>query len=210
MPDVIPIPDNEVLRRIEALPGPRSIVALAGAPGSGKSSYAGAVSTQLNRRGRVTAAVLQMDGYHLDNAVLDAHGWRPRKGAPHTFDVDGLARDIERLRQSRQAVLVPVFDRALDLSRAAAREIPPECSVVIVEGNYLLLDDTGWRDLRAAFDLTIALDVPLPVLEARLMARWRGYGFAEPDAAAKVLDNDLPNARLVIAQGLDAQLRVPN
>ena len=44
------------------------------------------------------AALVPMDGYHFDNAVLVERGLLPRKGAPQTFDVDGLARDLERIR----------------------------------------------------------------------------------------------------------------
>ena len=72
------------------------------------------------------AALMPMDGYHFDNAILVERGLLPRKGAPQTFDVDGLARDLERLRAGGREVIVPVFDRKLDLARAGARAIRPE------------------------------------------------------------------------------------
>ena len=129
---------------------------------------------------------------------------RPRKGAPWTFDVAGLARDLARLRADDGPVLVPVFDRGLDLSRAAAREIGPEVRIVIVEGNYLLLDQAPWDGLAPFWDVTLALDVPEAELHRRLVARWLEHGH-DPDAAeARAQANDLPNARTVVRQSRPA------
>lgn len=174
----------------QAASGGRLIVALAGAPASGKSTLVDDLAQELGAR----AAVLPMDGYHLDNAVLEARGHRDRKGAPWTFDVGGLARDLARVRADDAPVLVPVFDRALDLSRGSAREITPDVRIVLVEGNYLLLNDPPWVALAGFWDLTVMLDVPLSVLEARLIQRWEGRA----GAADWIRLNDLPNARIVI------------
>lgn len=183
--------------------GPRrALVALAGAPGSGKSTLAEALLSALGEG----AAIMPMDGYHLDNALLDQRGDRPRKGAPWTFDVAGLARDLARLRADDGPVLVPVFDRRLDLSRASAREIGPEARLVIVEGNYLLLNQSPWDALAPLWDLTLALDVPEDVLRARLIARWLDHGHDPAAAEARALANDLPNALTVRAHSRPADL----
>ncbi len=74
-----------------ALPdGRRHLVAVAGAPASGKSTLAATMADDLTRKGRA-ACVLPMDGFHLDNRILDARGLRQRKGAPETFDLRGFA-----------------------------------------------------------------------------------------------------------------------
>lgn len=205
-----PAIDPEICHHILGLQvGERCFVAVMGPPASGKSAYADALCAELNAKGG-QAVVLQMDGYHLDNAILDACGDRARKGAPHTFDVAGLQRDLGRLRDGQGTVYVPIFDRALDLSRAAARAISPACRIILVEGNYLLLDQEPWRSLHGSFDLSIALDVPEPVLAARLHKRWRDLGLSERDVAAKVLENDLPNARLIREHSIPATLVVQN
>ena len=70
---------------------PRFIVAIAGPPGAGKSTLADALHEELTRRGE-KSAVLPMDGFHMDNGILEERGLLKRKGAPETFDVRGLPR----------------------------------------------------------------------------------------------------------------------
>lgn len=184
----------------------RMIVAIAGAPGAGKSTLAGDLCAALNQRRAGLAMVMPMDGYHLDNALLDARGLRARKGSPPTFDVDGLARDLARVRAADRPVIVPVFDRDLDLARAGAREIAPGVPVILIEGNYLLLDQEPWRDLAGLFDLTVFVAVPEAELERRLIARWLHHGHDPAAARARALGNDIPNARLVAAGSRPADI----
>jgi pantothenate kinase len=198
-----PILADDILARLGSK---RMIIAIAGAPGAGKSTLAESLHDALNRLHSGVAAVMPMDGYHLDNALLDARGLRSRKGSPPTFDVDTLARDLARIRAADRPVILPVFDRELDLSRAGAREVPPEVRVILLEGNYLLLDDSPWRELAHLFDMTIFLAVPEAELERRLIERWRHYGH-DPDAArARALGNDIPNARLVASASRPADI----
>ena len=182
-----------LVERLTALAGAeaRVFVAIAGAPASGKSTL---------------AEILPMDGFHYDDAVLRARGALARKGAPDTFDVDGLAATLERLAARDRPVAVPVFDRALEISRAAARVIDPGVRLILVEGNYLLLDDPDWARLRPWFDLTVLVDVPLTLLEARLAERWSDM--APELAQAKIAGNDLPNARLVAEGSIEADIVV--
>lgn len=184
----------------------RRIVAVAGAPGSGKSTFAERLRDRLE--GRVAAQVLAMDGFHYDDLVLEARGDRQRKGAPHTFDVEGLASALARIAADRGAVAVPVFDRAIEIARAGARIIETGTRLVIAEGNYLLLDAPEWAALRRFFDLTVFLEVPEAELERRLLARWAGYGLEGTALREKMQGNDLPNMRLVVGRSVSADLVV--
>jgi pantothenate kinase len=175
----------------------RFVFAIAGPPGAGKSTFAEALLAALEAATPGEAALMPMDGYHFDNAILVERGLLPRKGAPQTFDVDGLARDLERLRAGGREVIVPVFDRNLDLARAGARAIRPEHRVVVVEGNYLLLDEPPWRELAPLFDRTLFLAVEREELRRRLIDRWRSHGLGPAAAVARAEGNDLPNAELV-------------
>jgi pantothenate kinase len=130
---------KDVLGAIQRTRRPeRAIIAIAGPPGSGKSTTAAWIADELNSAERGSAAVLGMDGFHFDDLVLIERGWRARKGAPETFDVAGLEHLLIRLRNnSEHEIAVPVFDRAMEISRAGARIIPQSARLVIIEGNYL-------------------------------------------------------------------------
>ena len=178
--------------------GNRVIAAIAGAPGSGKSTLAEKLVGKLNGRRPGLAAVLPMDGYHYDDLYLVPAGLRPRKGAPMTFDVGGLFHTLKRLRaQDEDAVAVPVFDRKIEIARAGARLIPKETPVIVVEGNWLLLNQAPWDRLRPMFDVTVMVEVPEHVLRARLRGRWERLGLAEAEIVEKLEENDLPNGRWV-------------
>lgn len=188
----------------------RLIVGIAGAPGSGKSTLAQQLESKLDElldEREESAVVVPMDGYHLDNVILDAHGSRSVKGSPSTFDVDGFVNLIARLRvPSDRAVYVPVFDRSADLARNAAQEVNTTHSIVLVEGNYLLLEREPWSELGQMFDMSIMLDVPFNVLEQRLIQRWLDHGHSAEEARTRALANDLPNAQVVVAESTAAHI----
>lgn len=194
-----------------AASGGRVIAALAGAPGSGKSTVAEHLVDALNARAAGLAAILPMDGYHYDDLYLVPAGLRPRKGAPETFDVGGFAQTLKRLRAAdEEFVAVPVFDRDIEIARAGARLIPASAKVIVAEGNYLLLNRAPWSGLRALFDVAVFVDVPEPVLRQRLTARWQHYNLPADEIAQKVDGNDLPNARLIMANTAGADFTLPN
>lgn len=202
---------DALLDRLTELAGQtrRSFVALAGAPGAGKSHMADRLAAGLARRAPGQAAILPMDGYHLDDILLEQRGDTARKGAPHTFDLDGFTAMLDRLAaDDGRPVLVPVFDRSIEIARTAACEIPTSARLIIAEGNYLLLDQPGWSDLARRFDLTVFIDVPEETLRQRLTARWAGKDAG--NAMQKLEGNDLPNMRLVLTHRLPADLRLPN
>ena len=178
----------------------RVITAIAGPPGSGKSTLAEAVAEAINAHtGEDCATVFPMDGYHFDDTILEARGDRPRKGAPHTFDVDGYRHTLMRLRDVDGDVAVPVFDRSLELSRGSARLITPQHRFIISEGNYLLLNEAPWSALAPMFDLTASIIEPEAELARRLHVRWVHYKLSPAEITAKMEGNEMPNVRLVLS-----------
>jgi pantothenate kinase len=186
----------------------RLLVALAAPPAAGKSTLAERLRRKAEAAlGPGVAAVVPMDGFHLDNAVLSARGLLARKGAPETFDAAGFVALVERLRWE-QEVVVPLFDRARDLAVAGAAVVEARHRLVIVEGNYLLLDRPPWDRLAGLWDLSVAIEVPLAELERRLVGRWLAHGLERGAAEARARGNDLPNAELVLEASVPADLVV--
>lgn len=183
----------------------RFVVAIAGPPGAGKSTLAAEIAALLSES---SAVVVPMDGFHFDDAILHARGMRSRKGAPETFDAAGFAALLQRIRRREPDVAIPIFDRSMELSRAAAAIVSADTRFIIVEGNYLLLDEEPWRSLAPLFDLTVFLDVPRFELERRLLRRWHDHGKSDADARAWVASNDMPNVDRVIAGSRKADLSV--
>ena len=184
--------------------GDRILVAITGAPASGKSTLAAEINRRLNLQ-KVKSMVVPMDGFHLDNAILEARGLRQRKGAPETFDADGFLHLINRLREPVE-VIAPIFDRTRDLSVAGAVVIPANCQVVIVEGNYLMFEETPWEFLAPLWDLTARIDVPMEKLRARLIQRWLSLNYSRAVATQRAERNDIPNAQRVIDKALPCDI----
>lgn len=172
----------------------RFVVAIAGPPAAGKSTLTASLLEALGGR----AGVVAMDGFHFDNDILDARGHRDRKGSPHTFDVTAFGTILGALRADRSVEMaVPVYDRAMSMARNCATWISRDHDVLVTEGNYLLLDEQPWSDLRSLFDLTIWIDVPLSTVESRIIERWSAAQLPAEEIRRRTEDNDLPNARLV-------------
>jgi len=191
------------IRQLEA---PRNLIALVGAPASGKSHLATELEAALNQAAPGSAAVLPMDGFHRDNDWLEAQGLLARKGAPETFDLEALAECLSSVKSAQDDLAVPSFDRRADAVVPAGLTIPASARYVLVEGNYLLLSRPGWRDLFPLFDLTIHVCVAEAELRKRLMARWSDL--PEAEARRRTDENDLPNARLIARENRAADFRV--
>ena len=166
----------------------RYIVAIAGPPGAGKSTFAQA--------------------FHLDNSILVDRNLLDRKGAPATFDTAGFIHLMNRLSNFEDDVVIPEFDRNKDLSIAGSSIISTKDKVLIVEGNYLLIEEEPWTKLKKTWDQTIFINPGIDTLEQRLLNRWLRHGLDTQDAKKRTLSNDLPNARYVIEKSSDSDIQI--
>lgn len=181
--------------------GRRAILGLAGPPGAGKSTLARAlVEGVRSRLGCAAAAYAPLDGFHLSNAQLRRIGRRHRKGAPDTFDVWGYVTLLRRLlTEADRDVYAPDFDRTLDEPVAAQLVVPSGARLIVTEGNYLALDEPGWRDARRLMAQVWYVDAPDVAREERLLARQLAGGRSQAAAQDWVVRSDRPNGELVKA-----------
>jgi len=197
-PTLPPLPD-EALQRLRRLAdaGARRLLGLVGPPGAGKSTLAAALQAAEPQRSQV----VPMDGYHLANTELARLGRAGRKGAPDTFDAAGFAALLRRLRTpvAGETVYAPEYRRELEEGIAGAIAVPAAVPLLIVEGNYLLLDEGGWAPVAALLDEVWYVDVDDALRVLRLEARHRRFGRSADEARAWVQQTDEPNARRIAA-----------
>jgi pantothenate kinase len=197
---------DDLVGRARALgqPGRRSVLGLCGPPGAGKSTLASRLVEVLGE----DAVVVPLDGFHLHDDELARLGRSDRKGAPDTFDVGGYVALLRRLREEG-TVYAPAFDRDRELALAGAIAVLPQHRLVVTEGNYLLLDRPGWREVPGLLDECWYVDLPDAVRVPRLIARHVRHGRTQQDAEAWVHRSDEANARLVVPTRERADLVVP-
>jgi len=181
----------------------RLMVAVAGAPAAGKSTLAAEIVVALGD----TAAVVPMDGFHLDNATLKARGRLAKKGAPDTFDADAFIALVKQI-SSGGACSYPTFDRIEDCVVPGGGKVDASAKIIVFEGNYLLLKANPWAKLADLWDITVLIDVHLEELRRRLIKRWLDHGHSEAQAIERAQSNDIPNAELVTRNSGSPQFAV--
>ena len=172
----------------------RVVLGIPGSPGSGKSTLGEHLATALAD----VAVLVGMDGFHLAQEELDRLGRHERKGAPDTFDALGYVNLLRRLRVADEDVVyAPRFDRDLEEPIACAVPVRRDVRLVITEGNYLLVDQPGWSQVRELLDACWYVDPGEDVRIERLIARHVGHGRSVDEARERSLGTDQRNAEVI-------------
>ena len=177
----------------------RILVFLAAPPATGKSTlllFLAQLAQEHEEFTRVQA--LGMDGFHHPNRYLETHSilrdgvetpLKSIKGAPETFDVVHLAAKLAAAKEG--ATPFPVYDRRIH--DVVPDALIADAPILLVEGNWLLLDEEPWRALRALADYRIRIDAPSALLKDRLIARKVQGGLSEAEARAFYETSDRRN-----------------
>ncbi len=181
-------PDNE-----------RYFLGITGCPAAGKSELAKALLDTINfRTGIDFAVVVPMDGFHLPNSILKERDLLQVKGTPETFDANRFVEMINRLYEfPGQITMCPAYDRVSHNPVKDSITIKPSNRLIIVEGNYLLLNRSPWNLIRTKLDEVWYLDTPLEIIKERLFDRHVSGGTDVKEAQRKIMSVDMPNAELI-------------
>lgn len=204
LPPLLEQPMERLSALLESRPS-RSMIALAGVPGSGKTTLASLLADAVNARTAPnTMLALRMDGFHFRKAALrqfpnPAEAFA-RRGAPWTFDAAALHQGLEELRASygRRDVPWPGFEHAVGDPIEDALNVPASTRLVLVEGLYLLHRADGWETISTCFDECWYLDTPLKLALERLALRhMQAWGITRDAADHRIATSDGLNAELV-------------
>ena len=176
----------------------RFAIGLAGGPGVGNSTLAVKLVEALNAADPGIAAYVPMDGFHMRHSKLEHLGTVKDKGAPHTFEGAAFAEFLAGLKAATGAVSGPGYSRAIEDVVVDAFVVPARAKVLVVEGNYLLLANAPWWQVRPLLDLAVFVDLPRETVKARLLRRHAEHGlFSEARNREHVERVDLANYDLV-------------
>lgn len=182
----------------------RVIIFLAAPPGVGKttlSQYLEQLSKEIDGIEEVQG--IGIDGFHYKNNYLDSNfveregkkiKLRDIKGAPETFDYKSLKNKLENIKNIN--MLWPVYNRKLH--DVEEDKILIKKNIVILEGNWLLLDEKEWKKLSNYADYSILIKANETLLRERLIERKVLGGIEKVDAIKFYENSDKKNILKVL------------
>ena len=196
--------------------GRRILILLAAPPAAGKSTLVNFLEVlSACSEGVQPLQSVGMDGFHYPQSYLRSHTvvqdgqeilLSSIKGSPPSFDLPGLTERIRRLREEPVCPW-PLYDR--NLHDPQEGKISVTGSIVLLEGNYLLLPLEGWRDLKDQADYTVRILAESADVRERLIVRKMNSGLSRGEAEQFVDRSDLANVRLCAKmQPADLTLRL--
>ena len=201
------------LTKMQKEKGRRVLMLLAAPPGAGKStllSFLEKLASEDEQSGEIQ--IIGMDGFHRRQAYLVSHTvirdgeempMSRIKGAPPTFELEKLTERLKRIAAGENCGW-PTYDRRLH--DPVDDVITVEGDIVILEGNYLLLDEPGWRELKDLADYTVLIRADKELLRTRLADR-KAMGMATRQEAEKFVEfSDMRNVRTCLEHSGDVDL----
>ena len=156
-------------------------------------------------RSPIEIAVVPLDGFHFSNDYLDAHTavdrdragtLRSFKGRPCSFDGSKALASLKLVKNGGEATL-PVYSRTLHNPVPGGLRVRREHRIILVEGNFLFLDETPWSEMRELFDLRVFVTERRELLHRRLVERHTRGGSTAEEAERRIIRVDAVNVEEV-------------
>jgi len=185
----------------------RYLIAIAGVPGSGKTTIADKLSLHINSKVPHLSVVVPMDGFHYYKSELDkmpdpekAHA---RRGAPWTFNSKKFLDKVREIKTNSK-VTAPSFEHHIADPVEEDIKILPENRIVIVPGIYVLVNDEDLdggtcsligKEFNERWFMDIDLEKSMDILAERHMRAW---GWPKDKAVERVNSNDRINSEIIM------------
>ncbi len=186
------------------------VVFLAAPPAVGKTTLAQfleRLAEEHHTMARIRA--VSLDGFHFPAEYLETHFTEKNgeivplktiKGAAETFDVEGLQAKLRAVR--RKETKWPVYDRNIHDVIPEADTV--EADVILVEGNWLLLKDSRWTNIRIMADYSVFIEASPELLKERLISRKVQGGRSREEAETFYENSDQRNVERVLEESAEA------
>ncbi len=166
----------------------RLIVFLAAPPGTGKSTVSLLLEHLSKNDDRVTdIQSIGLDGFHYKKEYIEQHTvningvetpMKKVKGCAETFDIENLTKKLSAIK--KENILWPIYDRTLH--DVVEDKIEVTKDIVLIEGNWLLLKEGNWEELKNFSDYSIFIEADKEMLKERLINRKISGGLTKDEA----------------------------
>lgn len=192
--------------------GRRLIVFLAAPPAVGKTTLSKFLEYLAVQQEDLTEIqAIGLDGFHYHSDYINTHNavvmgkevpMKKVKGCPETYDTGKLEEKLGRIKE--EDILWPIYDRNIHDVVEDLEKITKD--IVLIEGNWLLLDEEPWKTLKDTADYTILIRSEEETLKERLIGRKMKGGLTREEAEDWYINSDCVNVRRVLETSLDGDL----
>lgn len=166
----------------------RIIIFLAAPPATGKSTLALFLEKLFKELyDTISFQTLSLDGFHYNNNYLYNHkiiiqgierSLHDIKGMPETFDLKAFKKHLQSIKSKN--IKWPIYDR--NVHEPIMDKVEVTADIILIEGNWLLLDENEWKDLKEFCDFSVFIESKESFLKNRLIQRKIKGGLTQGEA----------------------------
>lgn len=182
----------------------RIVIFLAAPPAVGKTTLSQFLEN-LSRNNKQFEEIqgIGLDGFHYSNEFLIKHTIEKNgerivlksiKGAPETYNYKAVEEKLKKIKDEN--IMWPIYNRKLhDVEKDKIRI---EKNIILIEGNWLLLNEDNWKELKKLSDYSIMIIAEKKLLKDRLITRKIMGGISKKEAEEFYEKSDKKNIERVL------------